>query len=574
VRNTDPFNRRAGRKIETFKLSHYPNSPCVKFGTMSATIPPLMPKITVDGKTIEAKERQMILQACNDAGVPIPQYCYHPGLSIPASCRICLVEVEGIPKLVPACQTPVRDGMVVYAKSSKAIANQKSVMEYLLINHPLDCPVCDQAGECLLQDYSYQYGRAQSRFEEDKVKNPKKDVGDNIYLYADRCIMCSRCVRFTREVSGTSELYVDGRGHKAEIDIFPGKPLNNKLASNVVDICPVGALLDKEFLFKQRVWLLKRAASISPADSGGENIFLEHNEGVIYRIKPRYNAEVNGWWISDDTRYSYKAVHDESRLRVPKRPQYGSQIETSFHNALEEAKRELTSIVEKNGQGSLYAVLSAMMACEEAYLLGKAIRAADPQAVLILGPVPNAGKDEVFHNYLTGKQTFTIKGEKVPNAAGIRRVMVMLGGASATWEDVVSNSKPELARLKGGWIVGGYLSNWIGAELPSLLRSGFRVVQDILPNALVAAADVVLPAAAWAEKDGCWENHAGKIQPFTAAVMPPDGARREGDVYYNLLNRPGIYNAEVVRQEMGQPFAELKLPSDAEVEAAPQFVEL
>ena len=533
-----------------------------------------MPKITVDGKTIDAKDRQMILQACNDAGIAIPQYCYHPGLSIPASCRICLVEVEGIPKLVPACQTPVRDGMVVFARSSKAIANQKAVMEYLLINHPLDCPVCDQAGECYLQDYSYQYGRSESRFEEDKVKNPKKDVGDNIYLYADRCIMCTRCVRFTREVSGTSELFVNGRGHKEEIDVFPGKPVNNKLAGNVVDICPVGALLDKDFLFKQRVWLLKRAPSISPADSGGENIFLEYNEGVIYRVKPRYNTEVNGWWISDDTRYSYKAVHDEKRLRTAKRPEYGAQIETSFSGALEQAKQELTSLVEKNGPGSLYAVLAPMMACEEAFLLGKAIRAADPQAMLILGPVPDSGKDETFKNYLTSKETFRIKSEKAPNAAGIRRVIGMLGGASATWTDVEANTRADIQKLKGGWIVGGYLSKWIGPDLPPLLRMGFRVVQDILPNALVDSADIVLPSAAWAEKDGCWENYAGRIQPFSAAIMPPDGARREGDVYYKLLNRQGMYNAEVVRKEMGEPFAALMLPSEDEQAAAPQFVEL
>jgi NADH dehydrogenase/NADH:ubiquinone oxidoreductase subunit G len=283
---------------------------------------------------------------------------------------------------------------------------------------------------------------------------------------------------------------------------------------------------------------------------------------------------VNGWWISDDTRYSYKAVHDDDRLRVPKRPQYGSQIETNFHNAIEEAKRELTSLVDKNGQGSLYAIMSPMMACEEAYLLGKAIRAADPQAVLILGPVPDTGKDEVFHNYLNHKATFTIKSEKVPNAAGIRRVIGLLGGPTASWDDVLAHTKPELAKLKGGWIVGGYLSKWIGPDLPALLRSGFRVIQDILPNALVDAADVVLPGAAWAEKDGCWENFAGKIQSFSAAVLPPDGARREGDVYYKLLNRPGLYNAEVVRQEMGAPFAEIKLPAEAELEAPPEFVEL
>src|SRR5215203_4410878 len=337
-----------------------------------------MPRITVDGKTIEAKDRQMILQACNDAGIAVPQYCYHPGLSIPASCRICLVEVEGLPKLVPSCQTPVRDGMVVHSTSSKAIANQKQVMEYLLINHPLDCPVCDQAGECYLQDYSYEYGRSQSRFEEDKVKNPKKDVGENVMLYSDRCIMCTRCVRFTREVSGTAELFVEGRGHKEEIAIFPGKPLDNKLSGNVVDLCPVGALLDKDFLFKQRVWLLKEAPSISPVDSGGENIWLHYNQGVIYRVKPRFNPEVNQWWISDDTRYSYKPVQDANRLRGAKRMQYGAQVETEWGHAIESAVKGLSEAFKTNGAGSVYAVLSPMMSCEEAWLLGSWIRGVDP----------------------------------------------------------------------------------------------------------------------------------------------------------------------------------------------------
>lgn len=531
-----------------------------------------MPKITVDGQTIEAKQGQMVLQACSDAGIALPQYCYHPGLSIVASCRICLVEVEGIPKLVPSCQTPVRDGMTVHSKSPKAIANQKQVMEYLLINHPLDCPVCDQAGECYLQDYSYQFGRSQSRFEEDKAKKPKKDVGDNIYLYSDRCIMCTRCVRFTREVSGTGELYVDGRGHREEIDIFPGKPCNNKLAGNVVDLCPVGALLDKDFLFKQRVWLLKSAPSISPVDSGGENIYLDYNEGVVYRIKPRYNADVNQWWISDDTRYSYKIVHSDKRLTSAKKTQYGSQIDTSYGKAVEEAADGLKEVARKEGAGSLYAVLSPMMACEEAYLLGTWIRSVDPQAVLVLGPVPTTGEDETFKNPATGKQTFVIKAEKVPNAAGIRRVIESLGGPSATWEELSDNEKPDLKKLKGGWIVGGYLSDWQPPK--PVLPKGFKVVQDILASALTGSADVVLPAAAWAEKDGSWENYQGKIQAFTAAVSPPEGARREGDVYYTLLGRAGLYNAAVVREEMGGAFAVVKLPDHRAVEPAFEFAEL
>ena len=228
-----------------------------------------MAKLTIDGRDVEFSGNKMLIQAALDAGVDVPHYCYHPGLSSPASCRICLVEVEGIPKLVPACYTPAKDGMVVHLNhSTKAVANQKQVMEYLLINHPLDCPVCDKAGECSLQDYSYGHGRSESRFEEDKSKNPKKDIGEHVLLYSDRCIMCTRCVRFTREVSGTSELMVDGRGHREEIDIFPGSPLNNKISLNVVDLCPVGALLDKNFLFKQRVWRLTKTPSISPIDAG------------------------------------------------------------------------------------------------------------------------------------------------------------------------------------------------------------------------------------------------------------------------------------------------------------------
>src|SRR4051794_3990918 len=440
-----------------------------------------MPKITVDGTVLDAKHGQMILQACNDAGVEIPQYCYHPGLSIVASCRICLVEVEGVPKLVPACQTPVREGMVVYAKSSKSIANQKQVMEYLLINHPLDCPVCDQAGECLLQDYSYEYGRSQSRFEEDKQKNPKKDVGDKVMLYADRCIMCTRCVRFTREISGTSELFVEGRGHKEEIAIFPGRPVNNKLAGNVVDLCPVGALLDKDFLFKQRVWLLREAPSISPVDSGGENIYLHHNEGVIYRIKPRFNMDVNRWWISDDTRYSYKAVHDASRLRQSRKLQYGAPADVSYAKAIDEAATGIRDVMQTHGEGSLYALLSPMMACEEAYLLGKYIRSIDAQAALILGPVPTAGSDDVFKHYDSGKETFRIKAEKVPNAAGIRRVMDLLGGPRATFDEL-ANPSDQLKKLHGGGVVGGDPPKKLPPAPPRAPPRGLPLLPGIPPQ--------------------------------------------------------------------------------------------
>ena len=296
-----------------------------------------MPTITINGKVCEFRSgpgvpAPMILQVANANGIEIPQYCYHDGLSIVASCRICLAEVwqpnprnnntlEPIPKLVPTCQTACSDGMVVYTDTPKAIANQKSVMEYLLINHPLDCPVCDQAGECYLQDYSYEYGRGVSRFEEEKVKQPKKNLGPHVYLYSDRCIMCTRCVRFTREVSGTAELLVQGRGNREEIDIFPGVPLDNELSANVVDLCPVGALLDKDFLFAQRVWFLKSTPSIDGITASGDNLQVDTNDGKVYRFRPRTNMKVNKWWISDEIRYGWKHVHSPERLRTPRRRQ-------------------------------------------------------------------------------------------------------------------------------------------------------------------------------------------------------------------------------------------------------------
>ena len=524
-----------------------------------------MAKLTIDGRDVEFTGNKMLIQAALDAGVDVPHYCYHPGLSSPASCRICLVEVEGIPKLVPACYTPAKDGMVVHLNhSTKAVANQKQVMEFLLINHPLDCPVCDKAGECSLQDYSYAHGRSQSRFEEDKSKNPKKDVGEHVLLYADRCIMCTRCVRFTREVSGTSELMVDGRGHREEIDIFPGKPLNNRLSLNVVDLCPVGALLDKNFLFKQRVWRLTKTPTLSPVDAGGENIYVEHNEGVAYRIKPRFNADVNRHWISNDTRLSFEAIGAPNRLKYPETKQFGALSETSYRDAVALADRTLRD----RASGGLFCVLSPMLACEEAFLLGSYIRLLDPNAQLVVGPVPTAA-DETFNHYVSGKESFKISGEKVPNRRGIERVIALLGATPIAWHDFINGD----ISASAGWITGGYLSTWI-TELPASLRGKFLVVQDVLPNAMTEAADVVLPGAMWAEKDGTWENAGGKLQSFDRAIDPPGLARREGDVYLKLLAREPEYVAADIRPEMGDAFATVVRPVVPVSEPAFEFAEL
>lgn len=287
-----------------------------------------MAVVIINDKPVDiGSERLNLIQAALKAGVFIPHYCWHPALSVVASCRMCLVEVgekkpDGTvamqPRVVPACQTPAKDGTVCITGSDKAKAAQGRTLEGILLNHPLDCPVCDKAGECLLQDFSYRYGHATSRMIDPKNTPPNKpDIGEHISLFTDRCIMCSRCVRFTREIAGSAELQVANRGHHSEIDIFPGDPVNNKLAGNVVDLCPVGALANKDFLYKQRVWFLKSQASVCAGCSTGCSIHVDHNKDIVYRIRPRENPQAQGYFICDDGRFDYAYVNGKERLQEP-----------------------------------------------------------------------------------------------------------------------------------------------------------------------------------------------------------------------------------------------------------------
>jgi NADH-quinone oxidoreductase subunit G len=501
-----------------------------------------MPELTINGKKHAFKPGQTILQAALDQGVEVPHYCYHPGLSVVANCRICLGEVwapnprtgklEAFPKLVPTCQQAASEGMVVYTDSPKAVANQKSVMEFLLINHPVDCPVCDQAGECHLQDYSYQYGRGQSRFTEAKNKQPKKDVGPNILLYSDRCIMCTRCVRFTREVTGTNELMVDGRGATEQIDIFPGMALNNELAGNVVDLCPVGALLDKDFLFQQRVWFLKKTPSIDGITASGDNISVEHNDGRVYRIKPRVNEAVNKWWITDEVRYGWKFVHSESRITMP-----AIKGKPAF-DALKpmEAWREATAAVESAmkaltaSKKNLALLVSPMLSCEDAYHLARYALKVDPEAMLAIGPVPFLGEDKTFPG------GFTIRAEKAPNARGVRRVLEALAGGKPVANAQGFESALASGKFAAAIVTGNYPSDWV---TPSLLKalSGLTTVVaiDTLANAITAMASVVLPGAVWIEKSGSFENANSRLQAFEKAIDPIEHAKSEAQIALDLL---------------------------------------
>ncbi|MFZ4721932.1 MAG: 2Fe-2S iron-sulfur cluster-binding protein [Phycisphaerales bacterium] len=522
-----------------------------------------MPQITINGVKHEFNKGETILQVALRAEQEIPHYCWHPGLSVVASCRICLAEVWNpdaktgklIPatKLSPTCQTPAMDGQVVYTDSPKSVANQKAVMEFLLINHPVDCPVCDQAGECHLQDYSYQYGRGESRFQEAKNKRPKKDVGPNVLLYSDRCIMCTRCVRFTREVTGTGELMVQGRGSVEEIDVFPGLALDNELSGNVVDICPVGALLDKDFLFQQRVWFLTKTASVDGLTASGDNISVEHHDGRVYRVKPRENTEVNKWWITDEVRYGWKFVHREDRLKLPAiqgRDAFAlEQAPEAWEAGLAKAN-DLVGGAARSGK-RLGLLVSPMLSCEDAYLLAKWVLAQDPQAELAVGPVPVHGSDKAFPG------GFTMYAEKAPNARGVRRVLEALAKGRAV-HDATAFEKALAARTIGTAVItGNYPSDWVGAGLRDALSQVPFLLVDTLPTSLTPLAQVVLPGAVWLEKAGSFENAKGRLQGFDRAVQPTDFAKGECQIALDLLaGRDGMravaFDAAAVRAEMAR----------------------
>jgi NADH-quinone oxidoreductase subunit G len=457
--------------------------------------------------------------------------------------------------------------MVVYTDSPKAVQNQKAVMEYLLINHPLDCPVCDQAGECLLQDFSYQYGRSVSRFEEQKVKQPKKDLGPHVLLYSDRCILCSRCVRFTREVTGTAELLVQGRGNKSEIDVFPGVALDNELSANVIDLCPVGALLDKDFLFAQRVWFLKSAPSIDGITASGDNIWIEHNEGKLYRIKPRMNMAVNRWWITDEVRYGWKFVHSPLRLRNPVRRQYGVAVETDFARAYQDVVDGLRVAASK---GPTALVVSPMLPCEEAFALATAARAIDPKIVFVVGPVPRRGEDKVFPPSAPEAKQFRVYAEKAPNARGVRRVLAAMAGDGKVteWEQFA----PTLGSVAGLIVTGNYPDDWADDVLMAAVDRAkssrpFTVVIDTLASRLTEAADVVLPGATWAEKAGTFENARGMLQAFEAAIPVVELAKPEGQIAMDLLEvaRGGAPSAKPFPGTIATPEIGVDIPETFEV---------
>ncbi|MBL9164241.1 MAG: (2Fe-2S)-binding protein [Planctomycetaceae bacterium] len=525
-----------------------------------------MPTAIINNQPLELKPGEQLncIQAAQRIGYEIPSYCWHPALSVVASCRMCLVEVgdtkpDGTvvmqPKLVPGCQTPVKEGTVVIANSEKVKAAQRATLEYLLLNHPLDCPTCDQAGECFLQDYSYKYGRGYSRLQEPKNIKPDKDhIGANITLFTDRCIMCTRCVRFTREVSGTSELQVVSRGSAEQIDIFPGMPCDNKLAGNVVDLCPVGALCSKDFLYQQRVWWLKTTKSVCPNCSTGCSVDVDQNEDQLYRLTPRSNPMSQGDFMCDEGRFGWKYIHSDERLTFPARRKNGEVRTRDWDDIIPSLQKALAKAVAKAPE-KCAAVFSPWMTVEEAFMLAAYLRGLSPKVKLALGPVKTAGEDDTYPKDFYGKPIepvkFTIRAEKAPNRRGVEMVLNHFGGSATTLGDLAADGAA--GKLEAIYLVGGDPAGWLEPQQAAgLSKAALVILQDFLPSAISDRADFLLTGGSFAERDGSFVNYKGLAQEIGRAIRGPDGTRPDGRILWDLTGRKGLFNPAAIRKEMAE----------------------
>jgi len=473
-----------------------------------------VPTVEIDGRKVEVEDGKTVIQAAERLGIEVPHYCWHPGLTIAGNCRMCLVEIEKSPKLQIACNTRVTDGMVVHTTSEKTKTAQRAVLEFLLINHPIDCPVCDQAGECKLQEYYMDYDRQRSRFPlPEKVRKKKAiPIGPLVMLDQERCVLCARCTRFLDEVTHTSELAIFERGDHCEIDLArPGIQVDNPYSGNIVDICPVGALTSRDFRFRARVWYLERTASVCGACANGCNIEIYHREGRIYRFQPRENQAVNQYWMCDAGRLSYRDLQGEGRLRQPL-VRGGDRFEaTTWSSALAATASRLGELARAHGPGAIGLIVSAHAPNEEIHLLRRLGAALGARVAGIAWSPPDAYHDD-----------FLIKADKNPNTEGLRLQGVPLDGAVD--ELVERAARGDLAALV---LHRTDLTAWreVASTRAALESVPCLVVIDTDQRECAQFADAVLPIATYAETDGTFTNFARRVQRFHAAVPPPGEAR-------------------------------------------------
>jgi len=451
--------------------------------------------LTIDGMPVSVPKGTALIEAAKQAGVLVPHYCYHPSLPSPAVCRMCLVEVEKAPKLLPACVTTVAEGQVVHTGSDAARKAREGVLEFLLINHPLDCPICDQAGECELQDYVFQEGQAGTRYADyAKRYNPVEDFGPDVLYVANRCILCTRCVRFMEDVAETPVLNVSERGDRAYIGIDPDQRLDHPWAGNVVDLCPVGSLVSKDFLHKARAWDLDKSASICPGCTQGCNIMIDTRDDVVVRLRPRPNLDVNRHFMCDTGRMDYRWMNRGDRLEAPLVRDGGRLVATDWPPALD----RLASLV-RTSAGPVVILASGRASTES---LGFVRRLAD-QA----GPVVAAVKVPLGEEApLAGIPNLALRRERIPNLDGAR-----LAGYDASWDSA-------LAAAANASLVLVLDADLDDAEAERLAGARAVVVLGSVQHDWVEArATLALPVTPMAEENGTWVNRDQRVQRYTQA---------------------------------------------------------
>ena len=466
-----------------------------------------MPKCIIDGREIEFTPGETIIQVAERSGIKIPYFCWHPGLSVVAQCRMCAVEVEKMPKLQTACSTAATDGMVVNTKSARTQQNQKSVMEFLLINHPLDCPICDKSGECDLQDNSFGYGDAYSRYTEERRTYVDLDMGPVIKKNMNRCIHCTRCIRFGEEVAGVHEMVALKRGNNTEISTIDGRPLETDYAGNYADICPTGSLTVKDFRFKKRVWYLKKTPTVCEGCSKGCNMEIHQDNNEIYRCVPRENLKINKYWLCDEGRFNFHYIHDTSRSVDPSVNKNGVWESTDWGSSIDAAKNALVG-------KKVTVLVGSDLTQEEAQLLQEFLPKHLPSAEVyhfgtpgVLSTQDDAPADRILKRKsktanLHGLEKLGFKPfQKL--SAGTQSVLVVRGG------------KAHLPELKNVEMVG------IGVFLKEHAQH----------------FSVILPGTAFAEKSGTVVNFEGQEQKLKRAILPPGQCKPLSEILMMWMNR-------------------------------------
>ena len=492
-----------------------------------------MLSLTIDGREVGVPEGTTVIQAAEKLGIFIPRYCYHPGLSIAGNCRICLVDVEKSPKLQIACNVPVTDGMVVHTKNDRAEAGRRAVLEFLLANHPLDCPVCDQSGECDLQNFYMNFGLYNPRFREHKVKKQKAlTLGPHVMLDQERCILCSRCVRFTDEIAKTGEFGIFNRGDKAELGIYPGEVLDNPYSANVVDICPVGALTESDFRFKARVWYLSSAPTVCNGCSQGCNIDMHFvldrphlNDGArVVRVKPRYNPDVNQWWLCDEGRYGLDWLDRERLTEV----RAANAAEATWEQALTAISTALAGAGKEEDGARVGVIASAQLTNEELFLIREIFHRALGARVTASVPEKPGSSDDLL-----------IKADKNPNTLGA----TLLGLAGPDAPDAGQIVEEALAgKLDALWVFGHDMVEFFGEEKVRELPEKVEcfVFSGANENPTAPFAHWVLPTSGYVEKDGTFVNCQGRVQRIGSAFPPLGDSREDWRILLELAGLLGL----------------------------------